>query len=65
MKIKSVIGLNALHKSDIFNLVIYFHFMGKGKLSFTIEAVCGNARASVVFLPHGQIQTPVYMPVGT
>ena len=60
-----MIGLSALHKSDIFNLVIQFHFMGKGKLSFTIESICGNARASVIFLPHGQIQTPVYMPVGT
>lgn len=39
--------------------------MGKGPLEFEVVAECGPARAAVVRLPHGEVQTPVYMPVGT
>ena len=39
--------------------------MGKGPLEFEVVAECGPARASVVRLPHGAVETPVYMPVGT
>lgn len=30
-----------------------------------LEGRCGYARALSFFLPHGQVNTPVYMPVGT
>jgi queuine tRNA-ribosyltransferase len=32
---------------------------------FEIEAVDGKARAGRMFTPHGVVQTPVFMPVGT
>jgi queuine tRNA-ribosyltransferase len=32
---------------------------------FEIEAVDGKARAGRFFTPHGEVQTPVFMPVGT
>ncbi len=32
---------------------------------FELQAVSGNARAGVLHTPHGDIKTPVYMPVGT
>lgn len=35
------------------------------KLSFTLEATDGYARAGVVHTPHGDIHTPIFMPVGT
>ena len=34
-------------------------------LPFTIEATQGAARAAVLETPHGPVQTPVFMPVGT
>src|ERR1700679_1610742 len=36
-------------------------------LSFQIEAVCpwSGARAGILRTPHGVIETPVFMPVGT
>merc|ERR1719240_789184 len=34
-------------------------------LEFTVDALCGRARASTLRLPHGDVQTPVFMPVGT
>ena len=33
--------------------------------SFTIDATLGRARAGVFVTPHGAIETPVFMPVGT
>jgi queuine tRNA-ribosyltransferase len=33
--------------------------------SFQIEARVGAARAGCFFTPHGEVQTPVFMPVGT
>lgn len=33
--------------------------------SFKLEKQCGNARAGVINTPHGQIHTPIFMPVGT
>jgi len=38
---------------------------GTEPLVFTLEATCGRARASTVELPHGEVLTPVFMPVGT
>ena len=37
------------------------------KLPVTYELVkkTGNARAGVITTPHGKIETPVFMPVGT
>lgn len=35
------------------------------KLSFTIEKQEGYARACTMELPHGTVQTPIFMPVGT
>lgn len=32
---------------------------------FTVDATCGAARSATLSLPHGQVQTPVFMPVGT
>src|SRR5437588_8225783 len=32
---------------------------------FTIHATCGAARAGTLVLPHGTVETPVFMPVGT
>lgn len=37
----------------------------KPPLVFHLEATCGRARASTVTLPHGDVLTPVFMPVGT
>jgi queuine tRNA-ribosyltransferase len=34
-------------------------------LEFQIEATTGSARASRLLTPHGEIKTPVFMPVGT
>jgi queuine tRNA-ribosyltransferase len=33
--------------------------------SFTITATDGSARSGTLQTPHGIIQTPVFMPVGT
>jgi queuine tRNA-ribosyltransferase len=32
---------------------------------FAIEARCGDARAGRLITPHGEVRTPVFMPVGT
>ena len=32
---------------------------------FQVEARCESARAGVLTTPRGQVQTPVFMPVGT
>jgi len=32
---------------------------------FRLEKTDGRARAGVVFTAHGEVQTPVFMPVGT
>jgi queuine tRNA-ribosyltransferase len=34
-------------------------------LSFQIEATCGEARAGRLMMPHGEVETPVFMPCGT
>ena len=34
-------------------------------IKYRLEAVDGNARAGVITTPHGEIETPVFMPVGT
>jgi queuine tRNA-ribosyltransferase len=34
-------------------------------LRFQVDAQCGEARAGVLTTRHGQIETPVFMPVGT
>lgn len=33
--------------------------------SFELQATCGAARAGVLSLPHGDVPTPAFMPVGT
>src|ERR1700693_3526025 len=33
--------------------------------SFQVEATCGAARAGRFVTPHGEVRTPVFMPVGT
>eukprot|EP00913_Durusdinium_trenchii_P029087 g27272.t1 len=38
---------------------------GRPPLVFHLDATCGRARASTVTLPHGDVLTPVFMPVGT
>lgn len=32
---------------------------------FTVQAKSGRARAGILRLPHGEVETPVFMPVGT
>lgn len=32
---------------------------------FRLEATCGAARAGVIYTEHGEVPTPVFMPVGT
>jgi queuine tRNA-ribosyltransferase catalytic subunit len=39
--------------------------MSQTPLKFKVLATQASARASCLFLPHGEVQTPVYMPVGT
>jgi queuine tRNA-ribosyltransferase len=39
--------------------------MTKSPLDFRIDAQCGEARAGVLTTRRGQIETPVFMPVGT
>ena len=34
-------------------------------VTYKLEKKCGNARAGVISTPHGEIKTPVFMPVGT
>ena len=34
-------------------------------LTFDLKATCGDARAGVIHTDHGDIQTPIFMPVGT
>ncbi|MFK7849613.1 MAG: tRNA guanosine(34) transglycosylase Tgt [Akkermansiaceae bacterium] len=34
-------------------------------MAFQIEHTDGNARAGTLTLPHGEVQTPIFMPVGT
>lgn len=34
-------------------------------MQFTIDATSGNARATTLKMAHGEVQTPVFMPVGT
>ncbi|OEH77967.1 queuine tRNA-ribosyltransferase domain-containing protein [Cyclospora cayetanensis] len=36
-----------------------------GPLAFHVEAEHGRARAGLLCLPHGNVETPVFMPVGT
>mgnify|MGYP001005143937 CR=1 FL=1 len=33
--------------------------------SYRLEATCGPARAGHLLLPHGEVPTPIFMPVGT
>lgn len=33
--------------------------------SFSLDATYGAARAGTIVTPHGVIQTPIFMPVGT
>ena len=34
-------------------------------INYKLEAMDGNARAGIIKTPHGEIETPVFMPVGT
>ena len=34
-------------------------------LTFDLKAICGDARAGVIHTNHGDIETPIFMPVGT
>ena len=36
-----------------------------GDMSFTILGRSGRARTGVFRLPHGNVETPIFMPVGT
>ena len=34
-------------------------------MDFTIQSKCGKARAATFVTDHGEVQTPIFMPVGT
>jgi queuine tRNA-ribosyltransferase len=34
-------------------------------MPFTLQATDGSARAGLLSLPHGEVETPIFMPVGT
>ena len=34
-------------------------------LTFDLKATCSDARAGVIHTDHGDIETPIFMPVGT
>ena len=34
-------------------------------MEFNLQQVCGNARAGMLKLAHGEVLTPIFMPVGT
>ena len=34
-------------------------------LKYDLTATCGDARAGVIHTDHGDIETPIFMPVGT
>src|SRR5690349_5677894 len=35
------------------------------RFSFTLESTSERARRGVIHTPHGDVQTPIFMPVGT
>lgn len=37
----------------------------KRALEFEVNGRCGKARSGKIYLPHGEVETPVFMPVGT
>src|ERR1700687_4977897 len=39
--------------------------MEQMSFSFQVEATAGAARAGRMITPHGEVETPVFMPVGT
>ena len=39
--------------------------MKKLPITYSLEAKDGKARAGLIKTPHGEIETPVFMPVGT
>jgi queuine tRNA-ribosyltransferase len=34
-------------------------------IQFQLDSTCGSARAGLLLTPHGEVETPVFMPVGT
>eukprot|EP00450_Noctiluca_scintillans_P032705 CAMPEP_0194549432 /NCGR_PEP_ID=MMETSP0253-20130528/95199_1 /TAXON_ID=2966 /ORGANISM="Noctiluca scintillans" /LENGTH=473 /DNA_ID=CAMNT_0039396861 /DNA_START=47 /DNA_END=1468 /DNA_ORIENTATION=- len=38
---------------------------GGAPLVWTVHSQCGRARCATLRLPHGEVETPVFMPVGT
>src|SRR5689334_19921868 len=41
------------------------HVIPADMFTFTLEATEGRARAGTLTLPHGVVETPAFMPVGT
>ena len=39
--------------------------LAAGMLSFAVQARSGAARAGLLTTPHGRVETPAFMPVGT
>jgi queuine tRNA-ribosyltransferase len=52
-QVETRLGLMAIHITTLM------------PMSFTISATDGSARAGTLALPHGLVQTPIFMPVGT
>ena len=49
-------------KNSSIGLPLQLNFMS---FRFQIDALDGKARAGRIFTPHGEVKTPVFMPVGT
>src|SRR3954453_4512237 len=47
------------------SLFIATHKLSMMTFSFRVSAADGRARRGVMTLPHGEVQTPAFMPVGT
>ncbi len=64
-------GLKPLHGWAFFNAglkacaTLLNYNQSRMSLDFHIEATCGAARAGRLLTPHGEVETPVFMPVGT
>lgn len=46
-------------------MCLFIFILKMAALQFNVLSVINNARASNLLLPHGNIRTPVFMPVGT
>jgi queuine tRNA-ribosyltransferase len=61
-------GVNLLKRNPHLagaNIFLEFRYNPSVSFRLQIEATRGSARAGRLFTPHGEVETPVFMPVGT